>query len=78
MRGGDILERSRASIYDAALAPERWKAALDNLRAIAEATGRSIATVRTLLARLMAKTDTGRQTELIRLLANLPRSPLVG
>jgi DNA-binding CsgD family transcriptional regulator len=44
------------------------------LRTIAERSGRSINTVRTQLARLMAKTDVNRQSELVRLLANLPRA----
>ena len=44
----------------------------DDLRAIAERSGRSINTVRSLLGRLMAKTDTRRQSELMRLLAQLP------
>jgi DNA-binding CsgD family transcriptional regulator len=43
-----------------------------DLRDIAERKGRSIHTVRTHLARLMAKTETGRQAELLRLLAHLP------
>lgn len=43
-----------------------------DLRAIAEESGRSINTVRNLLARLMAKTETDRQSELIRLLGGLP------
>jgi DNA-binding CsgD family transcriptional regulator len=43
------------------------------LRTIAERNGRSINTVRTQLARLMAKTDVNRQSDLVRLLANLPR-----
>jgi DNA-binding CsgD family transcriptional regulator len=43
------------------------------LRTIAERSGRSINTVRTQLARLMAKTDVNRQSDLVRLLANLPR-----
>jgi len=44
------------------------------LRDIAQASGRSINTVRSQLATLMAKTDTGRQSELVRLLARLPGS----
>ena len=43
------------------------------LREIAERRGRSINTVRTHLARVMAKTDVNRQSELMRLLASLPR-----
>jgi DNA-binding CsgD family transcriptional regulator len=42
-------------------------------RAIAEKRNRSINTVRTQLARLMAKTDVNRQSDLMRLLVNLPR-----
>ncbi len=42
------------------------------LREIAEQSGRSIHTVRSQLATLMAKTDTGRQSELVRLLSRLP------
>ncbi len=42
------------------------------LRDIAEQSGRSINTVRSQLATLMAKTDTGRQAELVRLLSRLP------
>jgi DNA-binding CsgD family transcriptional regulator/PAS domain-containing protein len=44
-----------------------------DLREIAERRGRSINTVRTHLARLMAKTDVNRQSELMRLLVSLPR-----
>ncbi len=43
------------------------------LREIAERRGRSITTIRTQLARLMAKTDVNRQSELLRMLGNLPR-----
>jgi DNA-binding CsgD family transcriptional regulator/PAS domain-containing protein len=46
-----------------------------DLREIAERRGRSINTVRTHLARLMAKTDVKRQSELMRLLVSLPRLP---
>jgi len=42
------------------------------LREIAERSGRSFNTVRTHLARLLAKTDTRRQSDLVRLLARLP------
>jgi DNA-binding CsgD family transcriptional regulator/PAS domain-containing protein len=45
-------------------------------REIADASGRSINTVRTHLAKLMAKTDVNRQSDLMRLLARLP--PLGG
>lgn len=44
------------------------------LREIAEARGRSINTVRTLLSRLMAKMDVNRQADLVRRLAALPRA----
>lgn len=44
-----------------------------DLREIAEQRGRSINTVRTHLARLMAKIDVRRQSELMRLLVSLPR-----
>ena len=44
------------------------------LQAIAAATGRSIFTVRNLLARVMAKTETGRQSDLMGLLGRLPKS----
>jgi DNA-binding CsgD family transcriptional regulator len=43
-----------------------------DLRDIAAHSGRSIHTVRSQLATLMAKTDTGRQAELVRLLGRLP------
>jgi DNA-binding CsgD family transcriptional regulator/PAS domain-containing protein len=42
---------------------------------IAAASGRSVHTVRNLLARLMDKTETRRQSELVRLLERLPRLP---
>ncbi len=42
-------------------------------REIAEQRGRGLSTVRTQLARLMTKTDVGRQSELMRLLASVPR-----
>ncbi len=42
------------------------------LRDIAEHSGRSIHTLRSQLATLMAKTHTGRQSELVRLLSRLP------
>jgi len=42
------------------------------LREIAQHSGRSIHTLRSQLAALMAKTQTGRQSELIRLLGRLP------
>jgi DNA-binding CsgD family transcriptional regulator len=43
-----------------------------DLREIAQRSGRSFNTVRTHLARLLAKTDTRRQSDLVRLLARLP------
>ena len=46
-----------------------------DLRGIATCSGRSLATVRTHLARLMAKTGTARQAELTRMLAGLPGWP---
>ncbi|HEY2620366.1 MAG TPA: PAS domain-containing protein [Acetobacteraceae bacterium] len=46
-----------------------------SVREIADRSGRSIATVRTHLASVLAKTCTSRQSELIRLLARLPRIP---
>jgi DNA-binding CsgD family transcriptional regulator/PAS domain-containing protein len=48
------------------------------LKAIAAASGRNISTVRHLLGRLMAKTGTGQQSELIRLLDRFPRLPPAG
>lgn len=46
-----------------------------DLRAIAEQSARSVNTLRNLLARLMAKTDTHRQSDLVRLLDQLSRLP---
>ena len=43
----------------------------DELRTIAARSGRTVNTLRSLLARLMAKTDTHRQSELVRLLGGL-------
>jgi DNA-binding CsgD family transcriptional regulator len=43
------------------------------LREIAARRGRSINTVRTHLARVMAKTNVNRQSDLMRLLASLPQ-----
>jgi len=43
------------------------------LREIAERRGRSVNTIRTHLAKLMAKTNVNRQSELMRMLASLPR-----
>jgi DNA-binding CsgD family transcriptional regulator/PAS domain-containing protein len=49
-----------------------------DLRAIAEETGRSINTIRNLLARVMEKTETNRQSELMRVLSVLPPDHLSG
>lgn len=49
-----------------------------DLTAIAGESGRSINTVRNQLRRLMHKTDTRRQSELVRLLSLLPRMPSPG
>jgi DNA-binding NarL/FixJ family response regulator len=46
------------------------------VREIADRSRRSIATVRTHLANLLAKTGTSRQSELVRLLTRLPRMPI--
>ena len=46
-----------------------------SVREISAGSGRSIATVRTHLANLLAKTGTARQSELVRLLMRLPRAP---
>jgi DNA-binding CsgD family transcriptional regulator len=45
----------------------------EGLREIADRRGRGITTVRSQLAKLMAKTDVNRQSELLRLLGSLPR-----
>ena len=62
------LTRAEAALATRLLAGEE-------LSTIAAATGRSIATVRNLLARLMAKTETRRQTDLVRMLDRLPHPP---
>jgi DNA-binding CsgD family transcriptional regulator len=49
-----------------------------DVRAIAEDTGRSINTIRNLLARVMAKTETNRQSELMRVLSVLPPDHVSG
>jgi DNA-binding CsgD family transcriptional regulator/PAS domain-containing protein len=49
-----------------------------DLRAIAEDTERSINTIRNLLARVMAKTETNRQSELMRVLSVLPPDHVSG
>ena len=49
-----------------------------SVREIAASSGRSIATVRTHLANVLAKTGTARQSELARLLMRLPRIPIQG
>jgi DNA-binding CsgD family transcriptional regulator len=48
------------------------------VREIAARRERSIATVRTHLASVLAKTGTSRQSELVRLLMRLPRIPVQG
>jgi DNA-binding CsgD family transcriptional regulator len=45
------------------------------LKVIAAATGRNVNTVRNLLVRLMAKTETSLQSDLVRLLDRMPRIP---
>jgi DNA-binding CsgD family transcriptional regulator/PAS domain-containing protein len=55
----------------------RWLAGFD-LRAIAEQTDRSINTIRNLLARVMSKTETNRQSELMRVLSGLPPDHISG
>jgi len=49
-----------------------------DLRAIAEDTERSINTIRNLLSRVMAKTETNRQSELMRILSVLPPDQVSG
>ena len=49
-----------------------------DLRAIAEDTERSINTIRNLLSRVMAKTETSRQSELMRVLSVLPPDHVSG
>lgn len=49
-----------------------------DLRAIAEDTERSINTIRNLLSRVMAKTETNRQSELMRVLSVLPPDHVSG
>ena len=48
-----------------------------DLREIAEARNRSIHTVRNHLARLMGKTETTRQSELMLLLRGIPKEPQI-
>jgi DNA-binding CsgD family transcriptional regulator/PAS domain-containing protein len=60
------LTRAEASLASALLAGHE-------LPAIATSSGRSIYTLRNLLARVMAKTETSRQSELVGLLGQLPR-----
>lgn len=50
----------------------------EDVQDIAARRGRSVNTVRSHLARLMAKTDVNRQSQLMRLLANLPRVQSLG
>ena len=61
------LTQAEAALAEALLAGQE-------LRDIAEQQGRSINTMRTHLARLMAKTEVNRQSELLRLLGTIPRS----
>ncbi|MBV9825202.1 MAG: hypothetical protein JO001_05970 [Alphaproteobacteria bacterium] len=72
-QGAQIAELFGLTAAEGVLAADLL-AGLD-LREIAERRGRSINTVRTHLARLMAKTDVKRQSELMRLLVSLPRVP---
>jgi DNA-binding CsgD family transcriptional regulator len=65
-----VLRLTRA---EAALAAQLL--AGQDLRSIAQQSARSVNTVRNLLARLMAKTETSRQSELMRLLGELSRLP---
>ena len=65
-----LMDLYRLTPAEAALA-SRLQAGED-LNMIAAATGRSVNTVRNLLARLMDKTETRRQAELVRLLESLP------
>lgn len=74
--GTDLKQGLLAALFG--LSPAEASLASDllaghELRDIAESRGRSINTVRTQLASLMAKTDTSRQADLIRLLTRLPR-----
>lgn len=71
----------RALLVEAfALTPAEADLAVDllaglSVREIADGSGRSIATIRTHLASLLAKTGTARQSELVRLLMRLPQWP---
>ena len=49
-----------------------------DLRSIAEQTEPSINTIRNLLARVMEKTETNRQSELMRVLSVLPPDQVSG
>jgi DNA-binding CsgD family transcriptional regulator/PAS domain-containing protein len=68
--GKQLAELFGLTGAEAALATELL--AGQELREIAKVRGRSINTVRTQLARLMAKTNVDRQSDLMRLLARLP------
>jgi DNA-binding CsgD family transcriptional regulator len=70
--GRQMIELFGLTGTEAALATDLL--AGKELRNIAAERGRSINTVRTQLARLMAKTSVNRQSELMRLMANLPRA----
>ncbi|MBV9863331.1 MAG: hypothetical protein JO267_14425 [Alphaproteobacteria bacterium] len=70
-RGSQLAELFGLTGAEAALAADLLCGR--DLREIAERRGRSLNTVRVQLARLMAKTDVNRQSELVRLLASLPR-----
>jgi DNA-binding CsgD family transcriptional regulator/PAS domain-containing protein len=70
-----------ASLFALTTAEARLVARLlagSDLRAIAEETGRSINTIRNLLSRVMAKTETNRQSELMRVLSVLPPDRVSG
>ena len=72
-------ERLLSELFGLTQAETRLAAALlagETLNDVASRTSRSVHTLRGLLARLMAKTDTGRQSDLIRTLAQLPRTEI--
>ena len=78
LTGVDIDQTQLVSLFgltrsEAALAMELLSG--QELQEIAARSGRSIHTLRTQLAKLMTKTETGRQAELMLLLAKLPRGP---
>ncbi len=70
--GWQMMELFGLTGSEAALAADLLSG--KELRDIAVQRGRSINTVRTLLARLMAKTQVNRQSDLMRLMAGLPRT----